>query len=434
MSTDWSDLIQRHLSGLTTAEETRQLQDALKADDGLADLYLRHAELEVALEAEAASADATRELLWASMVPESERGGHRTSWRPLATAAAAALIIAAAVMAWTWFGLRESPVLTLVDASGSIAWSHRGEWRTEVLVGQRLAAGTIETVGESAMALLQFSDGTLVTLSGDSELSFSDDGQKLLVLRQGSIAAQVKPQPKDKPMLVRTPSAEAQVVGTVFNLAARTDNTLLKVDEGLVKLKRLADGSTVDVPAKSSAVASLDSGLKLNSTATPEPLTDWSFDFTTTVAPRDWRGVSDGTHMIASPYVASHKASGAIITHFGVSVRTAQLAPPISLIVTDASVIRYRLRQEQRKTLQIILLTSKPNGGYGGNFETRIDSSALKPNADGWCDVAVPIGAFKPLSPRHASPAGNTITSALLSSLQMDTKLAVARFELRSRP
>lgn len=353
------------------------------------------------------------------------------AWRPLMAAAAVLAFLAAG---WFWVGSREVPVLALVDASGPVAWSADGKWRTDLAIGEQLAAGTIETVGEATSASLRFRDGTLLNLSGDSELSFSENGQKLLVLRKGSLSAQVKPQPTGKPMLVRTASAEARVVGTVFNLAARTEDTLLKVDEGLVKLKRLADGSTIDVPAKSSAVASLDSGLKLNSTTTPEPLTDWSFDFTTTVPPRDWRGVSDGTSMMARPYVASRNSSGDVVTHFGISVRTAQLVPSLSLQVTDKSVVRYRLRQTPNKSLQVMLLTSKTSGGYGGNFEARLDASELKPDADGWCDVAVPVSAFKPLSPKHSSPMGNIITSALISSLRIDTQLTVTRFELKSEP
>lgn len=431
MNTHLDELINRWREGRLTDEDLRRLTEALDTPEGRASLRA-----DWFLEAALPEALRTSPLLKVSQKAEPQQTRKWTgwlSWRPLA-AAAAALVIVAAVGAWLWFGSRESSVLTLVDSSGSIAWSEDGKWRSDLAVGERLAAGTIETIGESATASLRFRDGTLLMLSGDSELSFSEDGQKLLVLRKGSLSAQVKPQPKDKPMLVRTTSAEAQVVGTVFNLAARTDDTLLKVDEGLVKLKRLADGSTIDVPAKSSAVASLDSGLKLNSTTTPEPLADWSFDFTNTLPPRDWRGVSDGTRMMASPYVASRKTSGEVVTHFGVSVRTAQLEPPLSLVLTGKSVIRYRLRQEQNKSLQLMLLTSKTGGGYGGNFEARLDATELKPDKDGWCDVAVPVSAFRALSPKHPSPVGNIVTSALISSLQMDTKLTVTRFELKSEP
>jgi hypothetical protein len=91
MNTDWNDLIQRYLAAQTTEEETRRLEAALKADDTLADLYLRHAELDVALEAEAATAEVTRELLSAPMVSEARRGFTWFSWRPL-TAAAAGIV------------------------------------------------------------------------------------------------------------------------------------------------------------------------------------------------------------------------------------------------------------------------------------------------------------------------------------------------------
>ena len=90
MNTDWIDLIQRHIAGLTTDEEARRLNTALKTDDALADLYVRHVELEVSLEAKAASAEATRELLTAT---PSTRPTFWLSWRPqLLTAAAAGVI------------------------------------------------------------------------------------------------------------------------------------------------------------------------------------------------------------------------------------------------------------------------------------------------------------------------------------------------------
>jgi ferric-dicitrate binding protein FerR (iron transport regulator) len=415
-------LIQRYLDGALNACELAALNQRLREDAALRDQVREIAEQAVAMGDFARSAKSPEVARPAAMPA-------RFSW--LALAASIALL---ATSAWLWLGNRVAPVLTLVDASGTIAWSSDGEWRVDVSLGQKLAAGTIETVGESATALLQFSDGTLLTLSGDSELSFSEEGQKMLVLRNGSLSAQVKPQPKDKPMLVRTASAEAQVVGTVFNLAARTDDTLLKVEEGLVKLKRLADGSSIDVPAKSTAVASLDSALKLDSAATSEPLTDWSFDFTTTMPPRDWRGISDGSHMVASPYIAARQSSGHVVTHFGISVRTAQLNPPLALIATDTSVIRYRLKQDQPAPLLIMLLTSKPRGEFGGNFEVKLGEHDLRPDRHGWCEIAIPLTAFKAIFNKHPSPTGNILNSVLISSFQKDTQLTVEQFRLEDHP
>lgn len=425
-------LIQRYLDHALSAEELSALNQRLRDDPALREHLRDIADQAVAM------GDLARQRETDTPHRSGNTAGQRAGIAPWLALTASLAVLAAS--AWLFLGSRESPVLTLVDASGSVAWSHGGEWRKEVSIGESMSAGTLETVGESATAQLQFADGTLISLTGESELSFSEDGQKLLVLRKGALSAQVKPQPKDKPMLVRTPSAEAEVVGTVFNLSTRSEDTLLKVDEGLVKLKRLSDGSAIDVPAKSSALASLDSALKLNSAITPEPLTEWSFDFTKTMPPRDWRGVSDGSRMVASPYVASRKSAESMITHFGVSVRTAMLNPPLTLIATDRTVVRYRFKQDQPSPLQVMLLTSVPKGYYGGNFECVIPADELKPDADGWCDIEIPVSRFAPADPRpeirerHPSPVGNILTCVLLSSFQMDTKLTVARFELKTAP
>lgn len=245
-------------------------------------------------------------------------------------------------------------------------------------------------------------------------------------------------------MIVRTPSAEAEIVGTTFNLSARPDDTLLKVDEGLVKLKRLADGSSIDVPAQSSAVASLNSSLKLDPAVTPEPLTRWRFDFTSIVPPQIWRGIwhdtPEGGRMVASPYVAQKTKEGTVVTHFGVSVRTSYLNPPLVLAVAEQSVIRYRLKQDTPAPLQLMLLTNQPNGGFGGNFECKIGSDELRPNADGWCELDIPLNRFKPVDrrphvrARHPTPVGNIVASFLLSSFKRDTGLTVAEFELSTPP
>ena len=426
-------LIQRLLDGTLTPAEHAEVNQRLRDDSALREHLRDVAEQAVAM------GDMARQRKTDTPVRSPHSAGKSARYSSWLALAASLTVLAAS--AWLFLGSRETPVLTLVDASGSVARSHGGEWRTEIGIGESMAAGTLETVGESATAQLQFRDGTLISLTGESELSFSEDGQKLLVLREGSLSAQVKPQPKGKPMLVRTPSAEAEVIGTVFNLSTRSEDTLLKVDEGLVKLKRLSDGSAIDVPAKSSALASLDSTSKLNSSSTPDALSAWSFDFTTTVPPNDWRGVwrdtSEGGRMVSSPYVASRRSEDSIITHFGVSVRTAMLNPPLALIATDRSVVRYRLNQDQLARLQVMLLTNVSKGGYGGNFECIISAEELKPDADGWCEIEIPVSRFKPadhrrnIQERYPSPVGHILTGILISSFQRDTKLTVARFELR---
>lgn len=92
MNTDWHDLIQRYIAGLTTEEETALLQDSLKRDDAVARLYLRYMNLDVALEAHAGSQVAVTEMLLSRAQIEPQRSPRWLSWRPL-TAAAAGLAI-----------------------------------------------------------------------------------------------------------------------------------------------------------------------------------------------------------------------------------------------------------------------------------------------------------------------------------------------------
>ncbi len=83
MNTDWHELIQRHMAGITTAEDAALLQDSLKREDAVAGLYLRYMNLDVALEAHAISAaEVTRTLL---AKPATRQRWFQ--WRPLAAAA-----------------------------------------------------------------------------------------------------------------------------------------------------------------------------------------------------------------------------------------------------------------------------------------------------------------------------------------------------------
>ncbi|MBL9159284.1 MAG: FecR domain-containing protein [Verrucomicrobiales bacterium] len=412
-------LTQGYLDGTLTSEEMAVFQQHLREDGELREHLRAIAEQAVAF------GDLARSEPVAAVERPKKSG--RTSW--LTLAASLAVLAASAVL---FLSNRQPAVLTLVENTGTVTWSDG----SPIAPQDRLPAGTIATVGETSSAQFRFGDGTLITLHGETELTFSEDGRKILALSRGTLSAEVKPQPAGRPMLVRTPSAEAEVVGTAFDLTARPEDTVLKVNEGLVKLKRLADGSEINVPANRSAVASLDAGSALDAASTPEPLTNWSFDFTTTTPPRDWRGFAKDGAMHASPYVAKKQDDGRVTTHYGVSVRTALLEEPLRLLATGSSVIRYRLRQEEPGSLQFMLLTHRTGGGFGGNFECKIGADELQPDADGWCEIAIPIARFEPidsrtqLRQRHPTAAGNVITSAIVSSYREDRKLAVARFEL----
>ena len=59
---------------------------------------------------------------------------------------------------------------------------------------------------------------------------------------RGSFSARVLPQPAGNPMLIHTPSAVLEVLGTQFDVEAESKSTMLLVREGKVQVRRVGDG------------------------------------------------------------------------------------------------------------------------------------------------------------------------------------------------
>lgn len=132
--------------------------------------------------------------------------------------------------------------------------------RSAAKTGMELRPGQeIQTGPKSSFAAIKVTDGSRVELSSASALEIVGDlsvetGRTLRVTR-GLASAQVAKQPAARPMIFRTPNAEAKVLGTQLLLDVTADATRLEVREGRVRLTRSEDGAGVDVPAGSFAVA-----------------------------------------------------------------------------------------------------------------------------------------------------------------------------------
>ncbi len=115
----------------------------------------------------------------------------------------------------------------------------------------------IETRVGTTAALL-FPDRTRVEVGASSILQAlaDDNAGKRGHLESGSLTADVAKQPQGRAFVLTTPQAEIRVLGTKFTLSVSGDATKLEVSEGRVRLTRLSDGRTVDVPAGQFAVAS----------------------------------------------------------------------------------------------------------------------------------------------------------------------------------
>ncbi|CAN5906848.1 hypothetical protein BH11VER1_BH11VER1_07840 [soil metagenome] len=433
------ELLMRHLDGQSNAAENRRVNNLLR-EDAEARAMLRSIAVQATAMGDMASIQALESGSPRQPIPKNARWNVRWTW--LAIAAALTLVV---WIAQPWQSPANHTVAKVIMVSGDFFYvSGPSSERLLLKDHEMLSAGTLETDDDAASLMLEFRDGTSLTLSGGVELIFTDDGQKRLTLKHGVLAANVAPQPQDRPMLIKTPTAEVQVVGTVFNLTARPDDTLLRVDKGLVRLKRLADGQSVEVPPNNTGLASLDTRQRLDATVTPVPQLDWQFDFTTTAPPIPWRGiwrpVADGKSnlMTASTYVAKRHGDGTSVTHHGISVRTSYLKPPLRLLAGADTTVRFRIKLDELVPMSVMLLTNKLDGRYGGNFEVHFQPQELHPDEAGWCELEIPVSRFKvadvpkDVVESHPSAIGNILTCILVSSFQEDVHLMMSNLELQS--
>jgi hypothetical protein len=124
-----------------------------------------------------------------------------------------------------------------------------GPMKTPAKSGQELLEG--EGLDAEGPVTVSWPDGTRLELLAKTQLrELSNKNGKMVVVVSGILVAQVAAQPADRPMLIQTPQAEVRVLGTAFRLSVDPSGdatTQVDVTEGKVRVKRNADGKSVDV-------------------------------------------------------------------------------------------------------------------------------------------------------------------------------------------
>jgi len=267
------ELFERHLQGELSDVEKEHVAELLDSDAAARQQFVELAQWDTELGEtirEHAEPVGNKDLL-PSGKGTRERGGENTfSISPFATfATVTVLLILFSSFLYlqirTGFAPEEkivlsqtasSPIATITGLKGSLLWTgNQGELVLDMHVGRELTGGTIEGLAPDSWFELQFEDGSIVTISGTSMLTFADVGQKKLRLKQGAFTADVVPQPIGKPMIIQTPSTLIEVVGTRFEVEALQAFTTVNVREGNVRLKHLVDGNAVDIPADYRVIA-----------------------------------------------------------------------------------------------------------------------------------------------------------------------------------
>lgn len=414
----------RFLDGRLTAEEATALGAELRTS-AEARRFLR----EVAFQATALADIARSRSL---RTPPPHVAPARRTRPPLRWALTAAAVVALVITSLVTWQRRETPeVVVVTELAGAANWTGAdGRLRSGLAAGDQLTAGTIETEDDMARVQLCFADGTRLTLAGNTELAFSNDGQKRLRLKRGYLTADVAPQPAGRPLIVETATAKLEVLGTLFAVTTASDGTLLNVEKGSVLLRRLVDGRTVEVPAQHSAVASLDAADKLVAGRPPAPPRTWRMSFEP--RPRGWlgdwepaAGVDAPARIRAIPFQAGRKPDGMPVIHRGIRCMSQRDLNPTGFVSLSAdTVVRLRCRYRQPSPLQIFLGTHKPTGSFAGNFEAKIPEGAGEADADGWRRLEIAVSTMRSLG--GASPQDVQVHYFHVGSYDMEKGLELA--------
>jgi hypothetical protein len=424
---DWESVIGRHLDGIASAEEMAALSEKLESDADTRLLYLRLAGIHATLatreldepasgEAEDQLLDLVEQLESFTKHPRSRQtvvDGQRWSKPTFLWLLAASAVVFVAFSAGLIYqlaspdsGIAESnkiatqprvsdaSIARITGLSGSLIWNgDRGQIDRDVKVGKELAGGTIEGMAPDSWFELQFNDGSTVMISGTSMLTFADLGQKTLRLREGVFSANVVPQPEGKPMLIRTPSALLEVMGTRFDVEARLASTMLNVTEGTVRMRRLSDGREVDVTAKHRVIADGDGDLAPQ--RLPEAVNHWKSQL-------HLRPGGYGKWLPASERRAAAQKAIPLIPPDNPNVTLYLLGIPVSrsdgppVVVRSDSRFVVRGRLDKPAKVYFGIAVSGVNGEFAGKFRLDLESEQpiSKPDTDGNFEVAYRLSNF----------------------------------------
>jgi len=415
-------LIVRYLDGTAGPDEVAALNALLQVD----------AESRALIRDAALQAIALADFGRSRALQGPRRPPPEARWNPRLLAAAAVLI--AAALCFVALLGTPAPSLTLVRATGAVTWSPVGGLpQTELEAGTRLGPGTVVLEGAQSSAELSFKDGSVVTLSGDSEILLPGDSVTRLFLRRGSLTVEARPQPEKRPLLLRTPTADVEVAGACFSLTAGAARTTAAVGAGKVRLRRLVDGASAEVPEGQVAVATLDATAPIEIRPAPVPAARWSQTFERP-PPAAWQGEwtpadATGPGRLKNVLDVSYRRKdGTVVPAHVVSVR----APEALTMIRPESVLRLRWRARVPAAGPMVLLSVETSDGkFAGNFQTMLRTEAYPPDANGWRSASFPASSLEGRYPEGARlPPIGRVTLVFIACYAPNAGLEVAEVAL----
>jgi hypothetical protein len=293
------ELVQGYLENLLTDQESARLHSFLRQNPAKVDLILDGLRNDLLIRTVVAEwmvlstqKSSSQIIERAGLLQWLQRTLHSLREHPWITATVGAAAFAAIVLCGRYFSaVQGEPALADVQGIGVILERS----------GQRLAAGpnlrlqpgdvlitslsnsvvldrpagasawVLDRTRTNGRAVIRFlPEQTRIGLLPGTEFRLRSLSRgKSFELVEGKLEASVARQRPFRPMILKTPQAEARVIGTRFTLAVSSNATRLDVTEGLVRFARTSDERSVRVGPDHFAVAAADFELsELPSTGT----------------------------------------------------------------------------------------------------------------------------------------------------------------------
>lgn len=189
------------------------------------------------------------------------------------------------LLTYPWWGGSENVTqVKLASIRGAVRVTTLDGEITPVL-GRAVARGaTVTTYGVDASARLLCSDGTEISLAGDSSLALSSSGRQLM-LRRGHATADLRPHPADTGLTLSTVIASlASPSGALVTLQHTSEATEVGVRDGGVTVSAPSGESLGVVGAGEMLIVQNNAGRKEPLPATPE---EFAWDLTRAL-PTGW--------------------------------------------------------------------------------------------------------------------------------------------------
>jgi ferric-dicitrate binding protein FerR (iron transport regulator) len=381
-NSDWEELIDRQLRGELSESEKERLAELLDSDSSARSDFVEQVEWETRV-AEVLRQDNDDRAHPANDTIEIHEPMSKLSLTRTLLAIAAVMMAAVTASLIYNGALAEREIAKITGLNGSLIWTgDGGRVVSDLTLGAELTGGTVEGMSPESWVELEFNDGSIVMISGNSMLTFSDHAQKELHVREGSVSCDVNPQPAGKPMLIHTRSAMLEVLGTQFKVEAGLTSTMLNVNEGRVRVRRLSDGSTVDVHAKHRLIAAADQ--EMSPVAVPDSVSRWKSQLQ--LGPGNGLGkwlpaTDDNTATLkAIPFVlTTHQ--GKTITLYVASFNVSRDDHPPVVLHPDS---RFRIRGKIASAHDVFfgVTVNHANGEFAGNFQSIKPANAFEGGQD----------------------------------------------------